>query len=184
MRVMDFNEQSSEPVARVVADGGCRLCNPSKIGGMWAYRHLDAAGRVVRQSYGVVTVADVFPLTTVTNNLTETLALLLALEDLPDVWSGVVASDSLNALRVFENPDKARDHLPADILARCRAVANRLGAPVFELISGHPSKAEIERMTAGERVTSERGYPYDLHNVWCDEACKLAWHEYEGTQEA
>lgn len=180
-RVMEDNEQpTGSPVVRVVADGGCRLKNPSDVGGMWAFRHIDDEGRVTRQSYGVILVEDVFPLTTVTNNLTETLALLLALEALPDAWNGLVCSDSQNAIRVFQNPNKDREHLTADVLARCRAVCKRLGKLSFKLLCGHPTKDEIRRMEAGETVVGERGYPYCLHNVWCDTACRLAWHEFEG----
>lgn len=179
-RVMDDNNPEPDAVpASVTADGGCRLKNPSTVGGMWAYRHVHESGRVLRQAYGVVLVADVFPLTTVTNNLTETLALLLALEAVPEGWSGMARTDSQNAIRVFQNPTKDRDHLTADLLARCRAARARLGSLTFELLAGHPTRAEVKRLEAGEAVQSERGYPFCLHNVWADEACRTAWHEWE-----
>lgn len=171
---------ADEIVTAVTADGGCRLSNPSPYGGMWAFRFTNAAGEVVAQAAGVVLVSEVFPLTTVTNNVTETLALLVALEALPDKWAGKVRSDSLNALRVFTNPATDRPHLTAEMMARVRAVAARLGKLTFELLAGHPAKKELALLRAGQLVKSERGYPFCLHNVWCDQACSQAWHDYEG----
>lgn len=179
---------TDNPVAAVTADGGCRLCNPSPWGGMWAFRYTDAAGSVVAQASGVVTVAEAFPLTTVTNNFTETLALLLALEGMPAGWSGVARTDSLNAIRVFQNyrdPKKVAAQtvwLPLDIIARVRAVRERLGPFTYELLAGHPDKVKgaVARLEAGETVISDRGYPFCIHNHWCDKSCQAAWHIYEG----
>lgn len=174
------------PIAAVTADGGCRLKNPSEFGGMWAFRQTSKSGEVIAQASGIVLVSEVFPLTTVTNNLTETLALLIALESLPDGWSGRARSDSLNAIRVFQNyrdPKKVAAQevwLVLDVIARVRRVRERLGRLDFELLAGHPPKAIVEAMRAGESHTSERGYPYCLHNHWCDLACQVAWHLYEG----
>lgn len=167
-------------ITALTADGGCRLSNPSPYGGMWAFRHTNAAGEPVAQAAGVVTVAELFPLTTVSNNVTETLALLIGLEALPDGWAGKVRSDSLNALRVFTNLASDRPHLTAEILARCRAVGLRLGKFSFELLAGHPTKKELALLRVGQVVKSERGYPYCLHNFWADGACVQAWHDYEG----
>ena len=153
---------------------------------MWAFRHTNAAGEPVLQASGVVLVAEVFPLTTVTNNLTETLALLLGLEQLPDGWSGKARTDSLNAIRVFQNYRDAKKvkaqavWLPLDLIARVAAVRDRLGKLDFELLAGHPSKADVARMEAGEKVIGDRGYPHCLHNHWADLACQAAWHTYEG----
>jgi ribonuclease HI len=188
LTLQDFETLSSEPITAVTADGGCRLKNPSVHGGMWAMRWTDAASRPVRQASGVVTVAEVFPLTTVTNNLTETLALLIGLEAMPDGWTGKGRTDSLNAIRVFLNigePKKLKNlrvWLTSDILDRVRRVLERLGKIDFELLSGHPSAADVLRLEAGEAVLSERGYPYCIHNHWCDTALPGAWHRYEGAQ--
>jgi ribonuclease HI len=177
--------------AAITADGGCRLSNPSTHGGMWAFRLTNAAGEPIIQAAGVVLVREVSPLTTVTNNLTETLALLIGLEFLPDGWSGRIRSDSLNALRVFQNyrdEKKLRNMrvwLPADFLRRITAVRERLGAVTYELLGGHPGrqKGALALLHAGQTVKNHRGYPFCLHNHWCDEAATAAWGIYESEQE-
>lgn len=183
----EIDDEDKTPAA-VTADGGCRLSNPSPHGGMWAFRITNRAGRPIYQASGVILPADILPLTTVTNNLAEVVAILLGLEFLPDGLPILARTDSLNAIRVFMNYDdpkkvaNQRIWLTPEIIARVRAVRERLGPMDFELLAGHPNLSEVERLEAGEVVKNERGYPFCVHNVWADRACCGAWENYQSQQ--
>lgn len=77
---------------QLYCDGGVIEKNPSKKGGTWAAK-LIQGGKVVRARGGIITPAQA-QMETVSNNLTEMLALVRGLEMLPDDWSGTVYSDS------------------------------------------------------------------------------------------
>ena len=173
-----FSREDDTPAA-VTADGGCRIQNPSPYGGMWAFRITNRRGLPLVQARGVVLPCEVSPLTTVSNNLTETLAVLVGLEYLPAGWSGLVRTDSLNAIRVIRDIGKPRNWLPADILTRVHAVRNKLGKLDYELLAGHPKASHLALMRAGQACASARGYAYCLHNHWAHQACNEAWSEYE-----
>ncbi|MBA4187572.1 MAG: hypothetical protein C0467_06090 [Planctomycetaceae bacterium] len=152
-------------VIAVYADGGVVKVNPSPHGGTWAYCHVNAAGERVATGAGFVTPAQV-GLPTVTNNVTELLALLAALERLPDGWSGNVYSDSLNAIRRMESPKTAKfKNCPDQFRERAIEVRARLGKLTFTLLGGHPNRKELAE---GRRSD---GMPVSQHNVWCDKAC-------------
>lgn len=175
-------------ILAVTCDGGVGRINPSPYGGMWAFRMTGADRLPILQAVGIVYPSEVFPLTTVSNNLTETLAVLIALEYLPDGWAGQVRSDSQNALRVFQNyrdPKKVAAQgvwLTGEMIARVRRVRERLGALDFVLLGGHPHKAALAELHAGGRPLKKGKYPYCLDNVWCDAACKRVWEEHESYQ--
>lgn len=153
-------EQSK--IVAVYTDGGVIKKNPSAIGGTWAWCAVDAEGNRVAQASGVVPA----PLgRTVSNNHTEQIALVKAMEALPEGWSGRFYSDSQVALgRVFLN--WATNNLPKNIIERTNAARLRLGKCDWRLLQGHPTKAELE---AGWGV--KRELPVSVHNVWCDKAC-------------
>jgi hypothetical protein len=166
----------SAPVA-VYADGGLLRVNPSPIGGMWAWCHVDQGGARVRSASGMLLVDEIGA--AVTNHHTENLALLLGLEALPDGWSGRVCTDSLNALRVFCHEGRV-GKLPSAWYPRIGRVLARLGRLEPVLLKGHPTRAEL---TAG--VGTKRGrdgvrrtYPVSEHNDWCDRACSQAGLAY------
>ncbi len=171
-------------VVAITADGGCRLANPSKHGGMWAFRHLNRAHQAVREACGAVTVPEVSPLTTVTNNFTEVLAVLIALEFLPDGWSGKVRTDSLHTIRVFRD-DYDRYWLIEGVKLRIVNVLDRLGDLSYELLAGHPSKKEIALMEAGiQCFKGPKQYPYCLHNHHLDSVLlPKAWSDHEAELE-
>lgn len=159
----------SEPIhpdilSRVVAlyaDGGVVGKNPSTIGGTWAWCGVDAEGNRVVGRGGFVP-ATVRP---VTNNHTEQIAITLALEAMPDGWSGTVYSDSMIALgRVFKG--WREKNLPRNVSERSAAAVARMGRVETVLLQGHPTKADL---AAG--VGKKRGYPVSIHNVWCDKEC-------------
>lgn len=152
-------------VTEVYADGGCVLVNPSPHGGTWAWCHVAGGGRV-REASGTVTPEEV-GLPTVSNNVTEYLALLLCLEALPDGWSGKVFTDSGVTLGRFRDYATARTKgLPDSLVKRCGAVLARLGSLEYVLLGGHPTKADL-----GKGFRSSDGKPVSVHNKWCDRAC-------------
>lgn len=154
-------------VVNLYADGGVILKNPSPHGGTWAFCGTDAAGeRVVRQG-GAWPTQD--PQRPVTNNWMEQIAIVRALEAMPEGWSGTIYSDSLIALRrVFENGEVK--NLPKSIQIRTHAARGRLGAIRWVLLKGHPNK---DQLAAGEAPSSsgKRMLPVSEHQVWCDEEC-------------
>jgi len=147
------------------ADGGVIDKNPSAIGGTWAYRIVSSPKPIIFL-VGYITPKRA-KLPSITNNLTEMLALVRGLEALPTDWVGTVYSDSQITLgRAFEGwkwngiPDwlhhdyqDARKHLLHwDQI-------NHI------LLSGHPTRAQL---AAG---IGKNGRPVSIHNVWCDKAC-------------
>ncbi|VTT98912.1 ---NA--- : : RNase_H [Gemmataceae bacterium] len=152
-------------VVAVYADGGVVAVNPSPHGGTWAWCHVDADNQRVAHASGFVP-PEVVGLPTVSNNVTELIALVSALEALPDGWSGNVYTDSLNALcRVRDHATQKFKACPDHLKERVVKVRRRLGALTFTLLGGHPTRADLR---AGHRPD---GLPVSEHNVWCDKSC-------------
>lgn len=155
-------------IIAMYADGGVISVNPSPIGGTWAFCFVDQHGQRVRTAAGVVTPSSI-DLDTVTNNVTELLALIYGIEQLPDRWSGTVYSDSAVSLqRVFHCG--ALNNVPwwlVERMQRLRA-SGRLARMTGVLLDGHPTRAQL---AAG---VGKRGNPVSEHNVWCDTACTAA----------
>jgi ribonuclease HI len=157
-------------IVAVYADGGVIRKNPSPFGLTWAWCSVDENDERVIERYGYVRSPNGRLLT---NNHAEQIAITLALEAMPDGWSGTVASDSMVALgRVLKN--WRTRNLPDNITVRSRAAVARLG-PLKELVlQGHPTKKEL---IAG--WGKRRDLPVSIHNVWCDRACHQAAEDYE-----
>lgn len=160
-------------VAAVYADGGCIKCNPSPIGGTWATCHVTCEGTRRFVAYGIVRTKDTG--TKVTNNQTEFYALLMGLEALPNGWSGAVYSDSDVTLQRFFRNATARN-IPADWHNRMFRCLDRLGTLTPVLLSGHPTKKELE---VG---VSRSGHPVSEHNVFCDRMCTETGQRYWATK--
>lgn len=159
----------SEIVA-LYADGGVISKNPSTLGGTWAWCAVDVEGNRVIERYGSIPARNGRP---ITNNHTEQIAITLALEAMPDRWTGVLYSDSNVAIgRVFDN--WGTKNLPANISDRSRAVRARLGKVTAVLLQGHPTKADL-----AVGIGAKRNLPVSIHNVWCDKACTLAAEEFK-----
>jgi ribonuclease HI len=152
-------------VTSVYSDGGVIGKNPSNIGGTWAFCYVGELGARIHGQAGTV-APDLVGLPTITNNMTELLALLLAIEQLPAGWAGDLYTDSLITLRRFHRPRRAKfAGIPDVIRDRVIAAVERLGQLTLHLLNGHPTKDEL---AAG---ISKRGCPVSVHNVWCDKAC-------------
>jgi ribonuclease HI len=154
-------------IYELYADGGVIHKNPSQTGGTWAFR-IVANGVVVCERSGVITPLQA-GLATITNNLTEMLAVVNGLKTLCSTprWVGTVYSDSQITLgRVFEGWKWTG--IPAWLHADYQTA--RRGLLCWDqiqhvLLSGHPTKAQLE---AG---TGKGGRPVSIHNVWCDKRC-------------
>lgn len=169
IRIEDF-EPPAPGVVAVYSDGGLIRSNPSPIGGMWAWCHVDADDWRVREESGILEPSDVEG-RDVTNHHTETYALLMALEALPDGWTGRACSDSRNALRVFFGEGSLRN-LPAAWRPRIGAVLRRLGRIEPIRLDGHPTRAQL---AAG---IGKRGAPVSEHNVRVDDLCTKAGERF------
>jgi ribonuclease HI len=161
-------ENALNDIIALYADGGLIGANPSEVGGVWAWCGVNRNGERVIERGGVVP-ANGRP---ITNNHTEQIAITLALEAMPDGWSGAVCSDSNVALgRVFKG--WKQKNLPANI-AKCSAAAvARLGEIDVVLLQGHPTKADLER-----GIGAKRNLPVSIHNVWADKRCREEARKY------
>ena len=148
----------------IFSDGGVLGRNPSTAGGTWAWCHV-RDDEIVRSASGIVT-PDEIGLPTVTNNLTELLALLLAYESLPaeDSEGCVGHTDSQVTMFRFRPKCKKYEGVPSALVNRVKAVVLR-HQPKIVLLGGHPSQAELR---AG---MGKRGLPCSKWNCWCDDAC-------------
>ena len=158
----------SSDLSKVVAiytDGGVCGKNPSHIGGTWAWCGADLEGNRIVEASGAIPAPVGHP---ITNNHTEQIAIALALEAMPDGWSGTVYSDSEVALgRAFKSW-RIRN-LPHNVIERTAEAVARLGTIEPVLLQGHPTKADLE---CG--IGARRNLPVSIHNVWCDKACQKA----------
>jgi len=161
---MSLTTMGMVEVAKVYADGGVVNVNPSRIGGTWAYVLVNGEGRTVREASGSITPAEV-GLAKVSNNLTELLAVLMGLEQMPDGWAGTLYTDSFVTLCRIRGGKKFAG-IPESMRERTRVVRERLGAFFSVLLGGHPNKAEL---LLGKR---KDGMPVSGYNVRCDGLCK------------
>lgn len=148
----------------VYCDGGLVGPNPSRRGGTWAYCWVRRTVRIRTRS-GVVTPDDL-DVEAVTNNHTELLAAVLALESVPPDWSGTLFTDSrITACRLARRDVPFRG-TPPWLVQRARALAGRFK---IVLVGGHPTELEL---MIGYRKGSR--LPVSEHNVACDKMCTLA----------
>jgi hypothetical protein len=85
-------------IVALFADGGLASKNPSPIGGVWAWCGVNANNERIIQRSGFTPPGKKG---TVSNNNSELIALVLALEAMPEGWTGKVCSDSKVALGIL-----------------------------------------------------------------------------------
>jgi ribonuclease HI len=111
---------------------------------------------------------------TVTNNQTEMLALLMGLSKLPADFAGTVYSDSAVTLgRVFCG--WKWKNVPEWLHRMYRTERARLthwDQIKYVQLDGHPTKAQL---VSG---VGKRGNKVSEHNVWCDDACRKAGEQF------
>jgi ribonuclease HI len=169
-------ERVSEQV--LYADGGVISRNPSPIGGTWAWCLVQTDGDnegQMRTGSGVIPATEGYG-GSVSNNVSELVAAVSALESVPAFWRGTLCSDSQVTLgRLFLGwPLRG---VPEPLVKRLRRVQLRLQDDLehvrSQLLQGHPTKADLER-GAG----AKRGLPVSQWNVWCDRRCGELAAEY------
>ena len=142
------------------ADGGVIKINPSPFGGTFAWCLVENE-RIIRHDSGVVEPLDI-GLPAISNNLTELLAVLMALTANPD-FTGTLWTDSLVTLNRITT-GKAFKNIPNSM--RLKALEIRRDRKwQAHLLKGHPSKSELAR------GMSKNGYSVSKFNVWCDKKC-------------
>jgi ribonuclease HI len=140
----------------------------SSIGGTWAYCGVDENNELVISDSGFVKVES--PKGT-TNNHTEFIAAVKALEAMDAGWSGTLACDSKITLgRLFEgSPTK---NLPNEWVIRAKDALERLSVITPMHLDGHATK---EQLKAG---IGKNGNPVSKWNVECDKMCNEAKEPY------
>lgn len=128
-------------VYKVYTDGGVIGRNPSSHGFTWAAVLLDSDSEHVVMS-GVVTPRDV-GLTSVENNMAETVAIVMALEALPAGWSGTIYTDNLNSLRRADTKRLGKgSRFNASLSGRFYEAVRRCPDVSYRLVIGHPTRKE------------------------------------------
>jgi hypothetical protein len=155
----------SGEIVAVFTDGGCLGASRSAVGGSWAWVGVDACDMVVREESGLIRVGD-HGLDSVTANLTEFYAMLMALEAQPDGWAGKVCADSGITLGRWFASWKLLG-VPQDWRIRMGACLARLGRMTPVQHDGHPTIAQL----ADGR--GKRGNLVSPHNVRADVLCGL-----------
>jgi ribonuclease HI len=158
-------------------DGGVVNKNPSNLGGTWAYCYVEGGARVVEAHDYLLPWQMGTEL--ITNNQMELIAMVFALEAMPLDWVGKIYCDSQNTLgRCFEH--WRMQNIPAWLMLRMDAAVKRMedrltaGTITYELIAGHPTKADLARGYKDKGMVAYRVFP---HNVWCDRMCRVAAEE-------
>lgn len=160
-------------INKLYADGGVMLKNPSPIGGTWAWIGVGDDDRELARAWGYVTPEGA-RVPGVTNNLTELLALIYGLAEVPAEFAGIVYSDSQVSLgRIFEG--WAWHNVPTWVHQEYQGLRKRLvhwDKIRHVLLDGHPTKAQL---ASG---VGKRGHPVSIYNVYCDKLCGEAAEEY------
>lgn len=160
-----------DPTAKVVAvfcDGG--LIGMNRYGGTWAWCGVDEDGFRVQWDSGFVPQPS--PDRPVTNNHTEQIAIVKALEAMPKNWSGLVYSDSKIALgRVFRG--YRTKNLPQNIIDRTLEAYKNAGIIEPVHLQGHPTREDLEN-----GIGKKRNLEVSIHNVWCDLECERQREAY------
>lgn len=163
-----FEWEASEPtISRVYTDAGVFKPGLSGEGFTWAYCYVSDDDTLIRQECGVVLPADL-GMNATENNLAETYAALMALQNLPDGAQVTFYLDNANALRRLTTtttwngvPDPVREGIACHL--------KRLGTIECVLLGGHPTAAEL-----ATGVRAKDGKPVSKWNVECDRLCNEA----------
>lgn len=158
-----------DAIVGVYADGGVIGSSRSAVGGAWAWCHVTAKNVAIRQESGLLFPTSAWP--DITNNYSEYVAAVRAIEALPEGWIGHIYLDSRITIGRLAS-GWATNGLPDKLVARGVRAIGRLGGTFWHLLDGHPTKEQLRT-----RVGS-RGNPVSLHNVWADEECTRIMRVY------
>jgi hypothetical protein len=172
-------------VVRVFTDASQIWRGPTVEVGVCGYLFIGEGEETVASYSGVVTPQEVWK-ERLESSFLEAYAVLIALEHLPDYWSGEVLTDSSEACAWFTEMlswgDERDTRWSCQILAleragmprlvrmRCLAAINRADELKFTLVGGHPKEAELAAgyKTRGDGLV----VPVSRHNVACDHLCR------------
>ncbi len=152
---------------KLFTDGGVAGKNPSPVGGSWAWC-LVADNTIVRWACGFVQPVDIGR-EKITNNDTEGLAALLALEAMEEKWNGILHTDSLVTL--YRLKRRQPWQLPAFMRERIMLLRQRKRIKV-ELVKGHPTAKDLAN------GVHANGSPVSEWNVFCDDRCNEVIQEF------
>jgi ribonuclease HI len=154
----------SPPAGAVLyADGGVIRKNPSPFGGTWACCWV-LGDVLVKEESGLV-LPGVIGLPSVSNNVTELVAVLEGLKYVPAGWDGAVYTDSGVTRTRLLYEDAGMVGVPETTAEAVKEMRRRLGKFTVVLLGGHPTRKEL---AAGVR---KDGKPVSKWNVRCDESC-------------
>lgn len=156
-------------------DGGVIRHNPSSIGGTIAFCLVED-GKIIEVFSDVVLPGQKYTTpNTISNNLTEFLAICHGLMRLPNDWRGFVYSDSLVSIGRANGTFRSFDGIPYDLRVLFSNEKKRLNdfrSIGFTLVGGHPTRNEL----ASGR--NKKGCIVSEYNVICDNACQKKAKEY------
>lgn len=142
-------------VSVVIADGGTVGANGKCSATTWAYVFVDKNENIIKQESGWTTDF-------ITSPQAEINAIITALENLPEGWSGELRSDCLYAINcLFYGWSQKK----VDPQLKERWNKLKLGRITTVHLSGHPTKRELET------GISKTGRPVCRFNKLADELC-------------
>jgi ribonuclease HI len=183
IKVLHTENLDFRRIKEIYTDGGLMFSNPSDKGGAWAWVGVDEERRIMIAKCDIVLVNG----GQITNNTTETMAIVKALEAMPNGWSGTIISDSEVALtRLFGTP---RFHgCPPNVRDRLHKAVNRLGKLEKIHVSGHPSIRDLNGengycpksgLPLGRKRDKDGNLlPVSKWNKYADELCKTVMAEH------
>lgn len=166
-------------VTELWCDGGVVKKNPSPFAGTWAWIALDGDGERVKGDSGIVTPA-YLNLPTVSNNVTELLATVKALQWVACGWTGTLFTDSLVTKRRLTD-GQSFNGVPQWLRVQALELRRSRRFEVV-LVGGHPTQKELSQgfrpwvhrcPDGGVFLSGSAGrIPVGPWNVWCDQRCK------------
>lgn len=170
---------NSKPVPTAVfSDGGMvpdgrPIHSRSILGGTYAWVQVNMAQGLQIASAGGLILPSQYGLRDITNNLTEMVAALSAIDAWPDGYTGVLYLDSeVTMNRIWDN--WKLEGLPSTLVGWLRRV--KRGAKVEQLspqlVAGHPTQRDLAR---GYDVKRRPVSPW---NVWVDLECQRFAQQY------
>lgn len=161
-----------EDVHEIYADGGViwdGKPGSSMIGGTFAWCHVNDAGDRIIMDSGMVYPHQCLH-GKVTNNVTELVACVRAIQAAPDGFVGTLFSDSENALGRFFRGWKMKNvpyWLGKEMAEQIKRISRGDIDVNYILLDGHPTKWDMQR------GIGKRGHPVSVHNAWCDDQCTV-----------
>jgi ribonuclease HI len=156
----------------IYCDGGLIGNNPSSLGGTWTWLWVKSK-QVVKMKSGVIEPGDLEQ-SHITNNDTELMAALRALESCPG-FTGTLYTDSLVTVRRLLSVP--RPHIPGwcrERVFELRTLKDRGVSWGIVLLGGHPTRKELQ-----QGFKNKNKLPVSMYNVLCDKRCTELAREYK-----